>query len=188
MLTKRIVPVFVLSLLTFSTSVGAQVITTPATAPPSEAESEQAVKARKELMNSAFALLEEVSSEASSLKLAENRIRVQMTVADLLWSHDEARAREMFKAVQENLAAIIAEIDPGDPQVYNTTNIVSQFRNEVLHKLAGRDAKLALEFLRATRQPQLFHHGGDYKQPDQEAAMELNLAGQIAAQDPKAAL
>jgi len=188
MLTKRIVPVFVLSLLTFSTSVGAQVVTTPATAPPPEAESEQAVKARKELMKSAFALLEEVSSEAPSLKLAENRIRVQMTVADLLWPYDEARAREMYKTVQENLAAIIGEIDPGDPQVYNTTNLVSQFRNEVLHKLAGRDAKLALEFLRATRQPQLFHHGGDYKQPDQEAAMELNLAGQIAAQDPKAAL
>ncbi|HVF88373.1 MAG TPA: hypothetical protein VM866_12330 [Pyrinomonadaceae bacterium] len=192
MLTKRIVPAAVLSLLTFSIIVGAQVHTTPATPPPSggesEAESEQVVKARKELVKGAFALLEEVSSEASSLKLAENRIRVQMTVADLLWPHDEARAREMYKTVQESLAAMIGEVDPGDPQVYNTTNLVAQFRNEVLNNLAGRDAKLALEFLRATRQPQIFYHGGDYKQPDQEAAMELNLAGQIAAQDPKAAL
>lgn len=188
MSTKQIVPAVLLSLVVLSTAVNAQVLPTPATAPTAEANSEEAAEAKKKLTKSGLALLEEVAAEASSLKLTENRIRVQATVADLLWPYDEERARAMVRAAQETITAMIGEIDSSDPQVHNTAGIVMQVRHEVINKLARRDAKLALEFLRATRQPQVSYHNPDYKQPDQEAAMELNLAGQVAAQDPQAAL
>jgi hypothetical protein len=55
--------------------------------------------------------------------------------------------------------------------------------------IAERDPKLALEFLRATRQPPPpVHPRASFRQPDQELMLEAQLAQQIAGRDPQQAL
>ncbi len=62
---------------------------------------EQQKKEKSEKKKRAFALLEQVADEVHMLKLPENRIRVQIGVADLLWQRDEGRARSLFALAAE---------------------------------------------------------------------------------------
>jgi hypothetical protein len=153
--------------------------------PPTPAQAEAA---RAEQEKHALALLDEVVAELPTLKLVENRIRFQMTVATLLWERDPERARALFKEAQDSLVVLINTADPADPQYHNTMPMLSQMRHEILSLLANRDPQAALNFLRATRQPAATQPNYEFRPPDEETALELNLAGQIAAQDPKQAL
>src|SRR5947209_15943963 len=61
---------------------------------PTNADDQQ--KAQAALEQKALKLLDQIISQGQGLKLPENRIRVQFSSADMLWSHDEARARNLF--------------------------------------------------------------------------------------------
>src|SRR3989304_1144335 len=58
-------------------------------------------KKKEERQAKAFVLLEQIVGDAQFLKLPENRIRVQIGVADLLWKQDEGRARSLFSLASE---------------------------------------------------------------------------------------
>ena len=58
----------------------------------------------------------------------------------------------------------------------------------VLNMLARRDAKLALEFLQLTRPLRQNDNSRDPGEEQQDKMMEMNLASQIAENDPKTAL
>lgn len=150
---------------------------------------EEASAAERELEKNAVALLEETVREAESLKLAENRVRVQTAAAGLLWPRDEEAARAAFKRAAEAITALISETDPSDPQYYNERGQTLQLRQQLISTAAAHDARLALEFLRATRQPPPFSYpDAQYKQADPELNLETQLAAQVAAQDAKQAL
>jgi hypothetical protein len=143
----------------------------------------------EELERKALALLDEVLGETPSLKLVENRIRLQATAAEILWPRNQERAREIFNHAANDLAATATGIKTDDPQYYILVNTISQLRQRMLGIIAERDPKLALEFLRATRPPPPpAQPGANYRQPDQELALETQLAQQIAARDPQQAL
>ncbi|MGH9943828.1 MAG: hypothetical protein ACRD9R_15900 [Pyrinomonadaceae bacterium] len=147
-------------------------------------------KAAAELERRALALLDEVLEEQSALVLFENRARLGSSAAEVLWARDPARARKAFREAMDEIVAAMRGLDQ-DPAAadQSLTSIVSQLRQQMLQQIAPHDPKLALEFLRATRQPPPVQHpGNDYKQPDQELALELMLAQQIAASDPREAL
>ncbi|HVF57393.1 MAG TPA: hypothetical protein VM934_14660 [Pyrinomonadaceae bacterium] len=153
------------------------------------AKEEAADDAKKTLRRQALALLADVIAETRGLKLVENRARTQAIAAGLLWPHDEEAARALFKEATDGIVQLAAAGDPADPQNYNTLQTVSQLRNEMMQMLAPRDAKLALDFLRATRQPTPYvNPGAEYRPPDMELALEMQLAAQVAAQDPKMAI
>jgi hypothetical protein len=59
-------------------------------------QKEKEVEQRQELDKKTLALLNEVASAAWSLKLPENRIFVLTSTADLLWTFDEKRARNLY--------------------------------------------------------------------------------------------
>src|ERR1051325_2833064 len=59
-------------------------------------KAEQAAAKQKELEKNSLKLLDEVISGAWSLKLPANRSYVFSTAAELLWPHDEKRARGLF--------------------------------------------------------------------------------------------
>ncbi|MDX6269165.1 MAG: hypothetical protein QOD28_388 [Acidobacteriota bacterium] len=161
---------------------------TPATPAATTGAVEQADE-QAELERKALALLEEVLGETSTLKLVENRIRLQAAAAEMLWPRNQERAREIFNAAANDLAAVAAGIETDDPQYYHLTNATSQLRQRMLGVIAERDPKLALEFLRATRPPPPpAQSNSNYRQPDQELALEAQLAQQIAARDPQQAL
>ena len=156
---------------------------------PAPTPNGEARQASKELEKQALALLDEIVDESASLKLPENRIRLQTTAADLLWPRDKARARELFSAAMNDLAGVMSSITSDDPQYYNRINIPAQLRQQLLQLIAQRDPKLALDFLRATHQPPPPQQiGANYRQPDPDLVLELNLAEQVAAADPQQAL
>src|SRR5216684_801478 len=63
----------------------------------SQQTKEEQEKAKKELEQKALVLLDNVIAGVPSLKLPENRAAILTTSADLLWTHDEKRARSIFR-------------------------------------------------------------------------------------------
>lgn len=143
--------------------------------------------ARAELERKALGLLGEALAAAKQLKLAENRVRAQVTAARLLWPRDAAAGRDAFKAAAEGIAELGAGVDPEDPHFYGAAQVVMVLRGELLQIAGQHDTKLALEFLRATRPPYadvLAAAGYGL----QEQMLETSLASRIAAQEPGRAL
>src|SRR5260221_10182037 len=60
---------------------------------------------RQDLERKTVAMLDEVATQALSLKLPENRSFVLAAAADLLWTRDEKRARNLFWDALNNLTS-----------------------------------------------------------------------------------
>src|SRR5262249_18199497 len=133
----------------------------------------------------ATALLDRVISRIDNLRNPDNRIAAWCAVADLLWSKDEKRARGLFENVTKEITSLIASIDFGDQQAYETVSSINSRRQEIVGRLAGHDPEMALKFLRATR----FSEGdGPAFGASFERNLELSLSRAVAAQDPDRAL
>ncbi|MBA3438828.1 MAG: hypothetical protein H0T92_03040 [Pyrinomonadaceae bacterium] len=175
-------------LLLVATHAGAQSEAAPQEPAAQSSLTEKAREKQQEIQRSALALLNEVAAEAQTLRLAENRIRIQVIAADLLWPRDESRARAAFKEAASNLNQLAGNIvDADNPQSYNYGHLAFTLRHEMLQMVARRDARLALEMLRATRQPESQAASG-HRPHENERYMEQSLAAQVAASDPKLAL
>ena len=70
----------------------------------------EAEKARQETEKKALELLEQILTEAQSLKLPENRLRVKAMSAGMLWEKDQPRARTYFQEAENNLKQIIQSL------------------------------------------------------------------------------
>src|SRR5262249_43986504 len=137
----------------------------------------------------ALDLIESLSDQVSSLHSPSNRLRAQCTVADLIWSRDEKRARSLFTAAVSQLATRISELDLSDPEVSQELNRVSQSRQELIMRIAPHDPDLAITALRQTRlqaDNNVMARSG--WNPQAEASLEINIAGIIVGKDPGAAL
>jgi hypothetical protein len=167
---------------------------------------------RQELERQTLAMLDEVATQALSLKLPENRSLVLASAADLLWTHDEKRARNLFWDALNNLTSP-ATNSVGDDSVAKETTVKDstvkdsaakrpandkaqtlnqyfaafQLRQEFLRKVARRDPQLALDMLRATRMSPPASPSPNYHLPD-ERDLEQEIANEAAARDPKRAL
>ncbi|HVF45507.1 MAG TPA: hypothetical protein VM936_20945 [Pyrinomonadaceae bacterium] len=155
----------------------------------SAAPSREDAARREELEKKAVALLREAVADAQGLRLVENRVRPQTVAASLLWARDEKAARALFKSAAEAIASYGAALDPEDPQFYISGQSASQMRSELINAVAQYDPKLALEYLRATRQPyaEALRASG-YAPDSQEQQLEATLASRVASQDPAEAL
>lgn len=166
----------------------AQVITLPqqpgpAAAAPSPTKIDPVIE--KKVLD----LVESLSEQVGNLHSPSNLMRAQCAVADLLWSRDEKRARSLFTAALNQLTSRISEIDYGDPEVYQEINKISQSRQELVLRIAAHDAELAVTALNQTRFP--VDSGTRMKSNvnfQNEANLEMNVAGLIAGKDPAAAL
>src|SRR5215510_6341075 len=58
---------------------------------------------KKELEKKALILLENLLEESASLPSAENRISVLIEACQLLWSRDQARARNLLEELKEQI-------------------------------------------------------------------------------------
>ena len=180
----------ILSLLVASSGLGQ----TPAPAKHEGGKTEEEKAEKKALEKKALALIDETLKEAANLRLPENRIRLQAAAADVLWSHDQKRARALFKQAMDTLGDLIAELNgPKSSRMTKQTwdyqafvQVRTTLRVEILQMITRRDARLAREFLRGTRQPAA--GSASQERNDQEVHLELGLAQQIAATDPTQAL
>lgn len=170
---------------------------------------QQQTEKRQELERKTLAMLDEVATQALSLKLSENRSLVLAAAADLMWKHDEKRARGLFWDALNNLISAnnsnVEELKESaarnaaakDPTVKRPTTEkardLSQYyemfglRQEFLRKVAARDPQLAMDMLRATRLAAPDIQNAGYRLPD-DRDLEQEIANQTAARDPKRAL
>jgi hypothetical protein len=145
--------------------------------------------ARAGLERKALDVIDEVGEEAQGLKLVENRVRLQVAAADLLWSRDEKHAREILNAALAGLANANASLAADDPRREQLARQSLNLRREIMQTVAQHDPQLALDFLRNTRPPPAPPaQGRNQYQIDQELALEASLADQVAARDPRQAL
>src|SRR5260370_15338466 len=130
MLIKKIVSFviasgFIMAVAAFSVAQDAS--QTPATAQASP-DPQQQQEEKAKLERKANALLEQVIAEAQSLKLPENRIRVQIAAGDMLWEHNATRARGVFVDAGPGPAPMNIDLDRTH---CNQMQAASQFRQRV---------------------------------------------------------
>lgn len=156
---------------------------TPSTATTPDAAKQQEEKAKLEAK--AAVLLEQVVSEAQALRLPENRIRVQIVAADLLWDRSAARARTLFA----DAGAVLSQLMVDDDSDREDTQILSRLRQELVLSAGRHDAELGYQLLRQTQPPAPATNAGNRRRGmfDQQDNLEQNLLAVIAATDPKVA-
>ena len=157
------------------------------TATSRTAEEQQKEKAERE--KRAFTLLEQVVDEAQVLRLPENRIRMQIGAAEMLWQSNEGRARSLFSQAADGVADMLRNIPAptsiNDRRNFAQTRTPSQLRQDLVLTVARYDAPLAYQLLAATRQPIAELSNTGFNSEDN---LEQRLLAQVAALDPKIAL
>src|SRR5712671_2070169 len=162
-------------------------------APQSTPTAEEQEKQKTELNKKVYRLLDQVVDETQSLKLTENRVRIQMNAADLFWDHNQARARSLFALAAEGVVEMMRTPDPNgvvSPQNFNQGRRPSPLRQELVLTVARHDAPLAYQLLAATRPavtPPAVVDPRNPRQINSEENLEQNLLAQVAALDPKLA-
>jgi len=159
---------------------------------------DQEKKAERE--KNAYRLLDQVLDEAQSLRLAENRVRVQITAADLLWDQNQGRARSLFTMAAEGVAEVGrtqamsferrgAQTPDGGGRPQSVRSF--QLRQDLVLAAARHDAALAYQLLASTKPPASPPPTSDQRGPRPQFASEENLEqtllARIAALDPKLA-
>src|SRR5690242_20709656 len=128
---------------------------------------EELDKQKAEREKNAYRLLDQVIDEAQSLRLVENRVRIQINAADMLWDQNQGRARSLFATAAEG----IVELNRTQPANNNRRNpgLVDigngfgfqavggppnmrsfQLRQELVMTAARHDAALAYQLLAST--------------------------------------
>ncbi len=182
-MTKVRTMAFIAGLLILSavTVIKAQDLATQLT-PTGAQTDEQQQKEKEAAEKKATALLEQIVGEVQLLRLPENRIRVQIAAADMLWKRNEARARSMFSLAGDGVAELIRSTDG------NSQRWAAQLRQELVLSAAQHDAPLAYQLLAATQSlTPTPDAANDFRRPRADANLEQNLLAQVAALDPKLA-
>jgi hypothetical protein len=152
----------------------------------------QAGKNQEVLKARGLALLAEVADSFSQIRQPQTRVRAQLQAAQLLWPTDEKLAAKIAADAMAGVKEYVASIDTVDQDYqnyYQTYELAMQLRLEVVQTLVSHDPEATLAFVRATNtltSPQAGQE--NYGQSDREMQLELSLANQIAAKDPKLAV
>jgi hypothetical protein len=154
---------------------------------------EELEKEKAEREKNAFRLLDQVIDEAQALRLTENRVRVQIAAADLLWDNNQARSRSLFASAAEAVAEMgrnpvdNRQMRNGPP---NPDRRSVQLRQELVLAAARHDAQLAYQLLATTKPPAQIattDQRGPRPQVNAEENLEQMLLSRISALDPKLA-
>src|SRR4026207_1890803 len=84
--------------------------------PAAQPSAEELEKQKAEREKNAYRLLDQIVDEAQSLRLTENRVRIQISAADMLWDQNQGRARSLFATAAEGVA------EAGRASVANSNN------------------------------------------------------------------
>lgn len=158
----------------------------PTSTPTEEEQKEKAEKEKK-----AFALLEQVVEEAQLLRLPENRARVQIGAAEMLWQRDQGRARSLFALAAESIAEMMRQQSTNtgfeDRRGPNQIRPAFQLRQQLVLTAARFDAALAYQLLAATK-PSIPADARNLEAFVSDTNLEDRLLSEIAKLDPKLAL
>ncbi len=155
---------------------------------------EKTIEKQQQLKRKTYVLVEEIANGALSLKLPENRSYLLAASADLLWDHDEPRARNLFWDAVNTITLMSAPAATKDAKPTEKDKLQAQslyfeifaLRHGVLRQAARRDAQLALDMLRSSRQPPLESPGQGFVFRD-DHELEQQIAAEAASRDPQRA-
>jgi hypothetical protein len=158
------------------------------TNPPDDART----AAEAALREKAFKLLDSLADQLGSLQSAENRARVGSNIAESIWSHDEERARNLFRLAAEDIKLGLQQTkDDGNRE--QTFAVFQKLREDNVERIAKHDPELALTVLKetfpavvaATQEPD-----GAVPEPitRQEHELELRLARKIGPRNADVAV
>ena len=164
-------------------------------AKPTDAQKQKETEQRQELEKKTLVLLNDIASAAWSLKLPENRLFVMAGAADLLWSFDEKRARTLYWEALNSINLITQpprstgkNLSKEERQKILTSYFATfGLRRKMIQQVAQKDAQLALEMLRATRQVTPPSFGSEFPLPS-DSQLEQDIAIEVAKRDPAQAL
>jgi hypothetical protein len=134
-----------------------------------------------------IALMGDVEQLIPELHTPATRIRAQMRAAQMLLDVDEKRATKYMNDAVAGVKELVASADPGAEQYGQDYSVITSLRSELVRMLATRDPEAALAFLYATSglsNP----YGNEREQNQQDRSMELMIATQLVAKDPKRTL
>jgi hypothetical protein len=169
----------------------------PAASQPSPSTEEQE-KEKAEREKNAYRLLDQVIDEAQSLRLTENRVRIQINAADMLWDQNQARARSLFSLAGESVAELgrtqVAALNRrgnqgGGPNFAPPNLRAFQLRQELVLTAARHDATLAYQLLAVTKPTLPLQTTDDPRTRAiaSDESLEQSLLSRVAALDPKLA-
>src|ERR1043165_6696161 len=145
---KKIAP-FALLLALVASAIAQDATSQSATAQASpDPQQQQDEKAKLE--KKALALLEQVVTDSQGLKLPENKLRVQIAAADMLWDKNPARARGLLTDGGAMLGQMMLEMNRQDRDDLQTVN---QLRQELVLTAGRHDADLGYQLLHSTQPP-----------------------------------
>src|ERR1043166_8532446 len=98
----------------------------------------------------ALALLEQVVTDSQGWKLPENKLRVQIAAADMLWDKNPARARGLLTDGGAMLGQMMLEMNRQDRDDLQT---ITQLRQELVLTAGRHDADLGYQLLHSTQPP-----------------------------------
>jgi hypothetical protein len=160
---------------------------------PQQPTPEEIAKQKEVLEKNAYRLLDQVIDEAQSLRLPENRVRIQINAGDLLWDRNQARARSLFALASDGVVEMMRTSSPtGNQRAFQNQDRRSfLLRQELVLAAARHDAPLAYQLLAATKSQTPQSQPADARNPrmqvNSDENLEQTLLGRIAALDPKLA-
>src|SRR5215471_354034 len=183
---KKIAP-FLFVLAFAGTALSQDATSQTATAQPSP-DPQQQQEEKAKLEKKAMALLEQVVTDSQGLKLPENKIRVQIVAADILWDKSPARARGLLTDAGAMLGQVMLETDRTDR---DDMMAVNQLRQDLVLTAGRHDADLGYQLLRSTQQQpvtQTANAGPGRNRQfmfDQGNNLEQQLLATVASTDPR---
>ena len=185
---KRRLSIFPLCSLLLCVAVLFPARSASAQATKKEPSREEEEKRQKELDRKTLNLLDEIVASVSSLKLPENRTFVLVSSANLLWGHDEKRARNLFSEAINTLTVMKPPKTSGGERTDNSAYLQTfALRREILQAVAERDPQFAMDLLQSSRQTPPEGSNVDWFL-GAERELEQEIAAAAAERDPKKAL
>ncbi|MBX7222841.1 MAG: hypothetical protein K1Y36_23030 [Blastocatellia bacterium] len=167
--------------LSFTVSVFSQEPTQPP-APASQTPASQTSKRQKELQAQTDLLLQEILTDTKQLRSAENRMRVLIETAELLWDRDRDLAKALFSDAVNSFGGVIKERAPAEED--DEPDLTANIYVEVLQRISQKDVALAYSLLQSTRVT--FFPAPAPNDTQMLNEFEFNLFKQVAANDPQA--
>ena len=168
----------------------------PTIAQEQKPTTEEQEKEKAEREKNAYRLLDQLIDEAQTLRLTENRVRIQINAADMLWDKNQGRARSLFQMAGEGVAELGRQTQSTGPRRNEGSQErrAFQMRQELVLAAARHDAQLAYQLLASTKAPAQVvqtttpdQRTPPRPQANSEDNLEQMLLGRIAALDPKLA-
>lgn len=148
--------------------------------------------ANAELREKAFNLLASLADQIATLQSGENRARIGSNIAGSLWTHDEKRARSLFRMVEDEIRLGL-QVERKAPSSEYTFQVFLKLREDTAARMAQHDPELAIDFVRNTASLVYDYARNDDGRisPDiieHEKALELNLAKLVSTRNPERAV